>query len=1634
MNTHWKISLVAAILFAAGMTETVRHAQADAPLPKGVKAVWDLDEAHHETTPTRQRISINGLWRWQPADAKSDRVPGDDWGYFKVPGCWPGITNYMQKDCQTMHPHRSWRDENPAGVTSAWYQREITIPAAWSGRRIAVYAEYLNSYAAVYVDGNQVGEIRFPAGEVSLTSVCRPGEKHVLSLLVVAMPLRGVMLSYNDSNSAREVKGSVARRGLCGDVYLVATPTGARLGDVKVDTSVRNGEITFESALLDLSADARYALRVRVGENGQSVRDFMSKPFRTSDVKDGRMAFTEKWQPEKLWDTHTPENRYDVTVSLLDAGGKVLDTSFPVGFGFREFWIDGRDFYLNGTRIFLCAVPLDNAQVGAAWATYVGARESLRRLQSFGINAVYTHNYGCEPGSHLSFAEILRAADDVGMLVSLSQPHFSHYDWDAEEADRTNGYARHAEFYVRVAQNHPSVVMYSMSHNATGYSEDMNPNLIDGIHDARTEGGRRNVRRALRAEAIVKALDPGRIVYHHSSGNLSSMHTSNFYPNWVPIQEMSDWFEHWATEGVKPFFTCEYGAPFMWDWAMYRGWYQGSRNFGSAVVPWDFCLAEWNAQFLGDQAYRISAEEKANLRWEAKQFRAGNLWHRWDYPHQLGSRDFDERYPVLAAYLNDNWRAFRTWGVSAISPWEHGVFWKLRPDMDRNRRVELRTDWESLQRPGFSPDYLEDRYERMDLAYEPSDWVATPAADAMYRNNRPVLAYLAGKAGRFTSKDHNFLPGETVEKQVIVINNSRETVTAECTWSFGLPQAVTGSKQVTVTTGEQVRNPLRFGLPADLEAGTYVLSANIKFSTGVTQEDRFAVHVMPPMPDTKVAAKIALFDPNGETAERLGTMGVRYQAIDSNADLSGYDLLIIGKAALTPEGSAPDIARVRDGLKVIVFEQTSEALEKRLGFRVQEYGLRNVFKRVPDHPYLAGIDDRHLRDWRGESTILPPILNYEPNDKYNGVPVVRWCGLEVPRLWRSGNRGNVASVLIEKPAIGDFFPIIDGGFSLQYSPLLEYREGKGMVLFCQMDVIGRTEEDPAATRLVRNVLSYVSNTPYPVRPTQKALYAGDTVGKHYLEHAGISPGTYQGGEPSPEVVLIVGRGGGKELAKHAPAVARWLKAGGHLLALELDAEEANTFLPVPIRTTKQEHLAAYFKPFGVGSLFAGVGPADVHNRDTRELPLVSHGAKVVAGGVLAQAEDARVVFCQLAPYGFIKSPGDVPGLAVSDEDALEGRQSALLTMGTIPWVQLGQKVTAGEAGKTYTCAVAIKALGDPVTARLEVERAGKPWDRAVRGEDIDLPLDEWTDLHVTFTVDKPYPEGWSAYIHCGQPEARLRIDRFQLYEGSYVRQRAGAGDPAASGVENLFVNPGFEAGTEPWSFTWRTEQQNLRKTFRRSSFLTTRLLANMGVRGQTPLLSRFSTPTSGTPQEPVVKNGDFGLDVDGDGMPDHWQFSTNLKEATCVLETGGPDAADRCLRITCPEFGEGEKGSVMLAQQDVPVEDGQWYLISLKAKSEGLEGTRVTLALQDTASWRSLFGYQRFAPRETWKEFIFLVQANATVASKTRFQIWHGKAGTVWLSDVRMAPCDPPSQGRWTSGLYTDKPQEWDDPYRFFRW
>jgi hypothetical protein len=223
-------------------------------------------------------------------------------------------------------------------------------------------------------------------------------------------------------------------------------------------------------------------------------------------------------------------------------------------------------------------------------------------------------------------------------------------------------------------------------------------------------------------------------------------------------------------------------------------------------------------------------------------------------------------------------------------------------------------------------------------------------------------------------------------------------------------------------------------------------------------------------------------------------------------------------------------------------------------------------------------------------------------------------------------------VLIEKPARGSFLPIIDGGFGLQYSPLMEYREGKGMVLFCQMDVTGRSEGDPAAEAMLLNAIRYAAAwKPAPVR---KALYVGDAAGRQYLEGAGVALGSYGGGTLAADQVLIVGPGGSQQVARSAAAIAPWVKSGGNVLAIGLDQASANAFLPFKVAMKRAEHIAALFPPFGSGSLLAGVSPGDVASRDPREMSLVSGGASIVGDGVLATGQHANVVFCQLVPWEF----------------------------------------------------------------------------------------------------------------------------------------------------------------------------------------------------------------------------------------------------------------------------------------------------------------------------------------------------------------------------------------------------------------
>jgi hypothetical protein len=178
-----------------------------------------------------------------------------------------------------------------------------------------------------------------------------------------------------------------------------------------------------------------------------------------------------------------------------------------------------------------------------------------------------------------------------------------------------------------------------------------------------------------------------------------------------------------------------------------------------------------------------------------------------------------------------------------------------------------------------------------------------------------------------------------------------------------------------------------------------------------------------------------------------------------------------------------------------------------------------------------------------------------------------------------------------------------------------------------MDVTGRTENDPAATQLVGNMLRYVKD--WKAEPRRKVAYFGAIMdGQKTLRKTGALFVTTPNDILPDEHVLVLAPG------YHPPELVKRFRKEGHILIIGEDTEETLQDIVPGIIAKNGEHISAYFEPFRVSSPLRGIGPADLHNRDPKDYPLVTTGAEVVGNGILAIADDGRTVICGMAPWQF----------------------------------------------------------------------------------------------------------------------------------------------------------------------------------------------------------------------------------------------------------------------------------------------------------------------------------------------------------------------------------------------------------------
>jgi beta-galactosidase len=1119
-------------------------------------------------------LDLGGAWRVQPARAPTAApcAAPESWGRLDLPG-----------QAEQWQPGQGalWQQADTDAVPALWLEREIKIPSAWAGKRIVLRAELIEQPIAVFVMTEHVGGLTPPGDSLDASAALKAGRSNLLRLFIAAdaRPRDPGLWAGADPGALAQWGAAVpsGRLGVAGALRLDAIAPRVAVEEVFLTPSVRRHELGARVRLNCARRRERVTIRAVVTESdGRPVRTFettLEKVAAGETLRD--VAFP--WRDPVLWEIDRP-HLYRIAVQALDARRRVLDEWGPQRFGFREFWVAGREMMLNGHP---CRFRL-------IWHWGVG-ENNLAFYQGIGFNAIEIQPV--EPawfgnwGRNTDIDTLADLADRRGVALiatcKMANP-FEHTR--AIPPLMRDYYVRASRIRIWRYANHPSILVWNIAMNAAAEAREWMPPLIG--QDPTGARARNPIAEAAR---LVQRLDRSRSVIAHAGGNVAPIASANLYLNFLPLQEREEWLSDWARGGKRPFACSEFGPPY------HANFY---RKGGPEPLFTEYC-----AMFVGDDAYR--REQTAYVAAVADITQRNVSGHGTDVRATFDDTAF---FPVVSEFVRRTNRSWRAWGHNGGSlPWMFNVGFggEAGGPMNAYFYTHLSGAPEQLrQRPPWANAYY----------------------DAYRETMPPLLVYIGGRAERFTEHDHGFFPGQTVTKQIIAVWDEGWPREIAATWEafVGRERVAGDTVKIDLRAGDIRKLPFSFTLPGrrDLSGPERKAQGRIELTVRDAQgarlcADSFSFEVIPQPKPVAASRNVLLWDPRGESGPWIARLGSKPIAWWPGEALGDASVLIIGREALTDAAALPftldDLAR---GLTVLMLEQQPTTL-RRLGLRAEETYSRRLFPRIKEHPVLAGIDAAMLENWRGSATLLP---QFEP---------MRWNGVR-PRVCHVGNYGVVASVVIETPHHGGFTPIIDGEFDLRYSPLIEWRWGKGRILFSQLDLTGRVGEDAAATAVAANLLHYAVHPP-PVG-CRCAIYFGGPAGRKLATDTLLDVRCDVSWEQLPAALrgarlLIIGEGAGASLGALRDDLSRFVSEGGFILSLPKSVAELNQgWLPFAVRTEQRAAHRAGAETIGLPP-FRGLGPADFHWRDVATFTVFS------SEGQPAEAQVAGDGFFLWAPVG-----------------------------------------------------------------------------------------------------------------------------------------------------------------------------------------------------------------------------------------------------------------------------------------------------------------------------------------------------------------------------------------------------------------
>lgn len=431
-------------------------------------------------------LSLNGNWKFNWVQSPNDRprdfykTDFDDtrWTNFAVPANWElngyGLPIYVNHPyefagrrltgARMNPPFDIPADNNPVGS----YRKKVSLPANWEGRQVFIHLGAVKSAFFIWVNGKKVGysEDSKLAAEFDITPYVKTGD-NIIALEVY----RWSDGSYLECQDMWRISG-IER-----DVYLYATP--------KLD--IRDFKV--QSSLVNNFKDGRLQVDIEVNSYKTDTKTLHSKPdsffvelqlvdangkevFRKADESVytvlGRyktpLSFNADIPSVKAWSAEIPY-LYTLYLSLKDKAGTVIEV-VPVRVGFRTVEIRGRDFLVNGQRVFFKGVNRHehNPKTGHT-LTKADMLKDMEMMKKLNVNAVRHSHYPPDP-------YWMELCDEYGLYVideANIESHGRYYDLEYTFANDKQWRMPHLERITRMYErdkNYPSVITWSLGNEA----------------------------------------------------------------------------------------------------------------------------------------------------------------------------------------------------------------------------------------------------------------------------------------------------------------------------------------------------------------------------------------------------------------------------------------------------------------------------------------------------------------------------------------------------------------------------------------------------------------------------------------------------------------------------------------------------------------------------------------------------------------------------------------------------------------------------------------------------------------------------------------------------------------------------------------------------------------------------------------------------------------------------------------------------------------------------------------------------------------------------------------------------------------------------------------------------------------